>query len=126
MGEAAKTLQKFVVGAALFTINHGYLTTGVSYKVTKVTKFPNDVKPGRSARAVASCRDEGQCDWVTHGQMEKCADKEVQVGVNKPTGCTSVMGSGPRDCERFTGCSVEKGNSVFKRSEKTKITPKNC
>lgn len=51
-GEVAEVLQRSAVGPALFTITVGNLTKRAS---REVTKFPNDMKLGRSARVRASC-----------------------------------------------------------------------
>lgn len=74
MGEIAEALQRSAVGRALFAITTGSLTKGTS---REVTKFPNDMK-----------------SWVINQQMEKCADEEVQVGVNNPHAAHAVIGSG--------------------------------
>ena len=52
MEEVAEALQRSAVGPALFTVTIGNLTKEAS---RKVTKFPNNMKLGRSARVRASC-----------------------------------------------------------------------
>lgn len=69
MGEIAEALQRSAVGRALFAITTGSLTKGTS---GEVTKFPNDMKLGRTAGVRASCEG-GQATQLRH----KSADGEV-------------------------------------------------
>lgn len=39
-------------------------------------------------------REDRLRNWVINQQMEKCADEEVQVGVNNPHAAHAVIGSG--------------------------------